>query len=309
MSAELESMFYAGRQKPWHGLGTQVSEALTSADAIRMAGLDWVVEPKRMYLADGTEIKDFVANTRNVDNAVFGVVTEKYKIVQNKDAFDFTDSLVGGDVRYETAGSLFGGRKIWLLARMPNKKVLDEDFENYVCFTNSHDGRGAIRVCCTNVRVVCNNTLNIALNTAKRSWSTKHMGNMEEKLAEAQHTLQLSNQYLDEFAVEADRLAHTRMSDDEVQKVLNEMFPTTADMSERQLNTNKKAKDNFMVCYYMPDIEKYHGTKYGIINAMADFADHVAPARMTKTYAEANFDRVVNGHILLDKCYSLVNAN
>ena len=309
MSADLESMFYAGRQKPWHGLGTQVSEALTSADAIRMAGLDWVVEPKRMYLADGTEIKDFVANTRNVDNAVFGVVTEKYKIVQNKDAFDFTDSLVGGDVRYETAGSLFGGRKIWLLARMPNKKVLDEDFENYVCFTNSHDGRGAIRVCCTNVRVVCNNTLNIALNTAKRSWSTKHMGNMEEKLAEAQHTLQLSNQYLDEFAVEADRLAHTRISDDEVQKVLNEMFPTTADMSERQLNTNKKAKDNFMVCYYMPDIEKYHGTKYGIINAMADFADHVAPARMTKTYAEANFDRVVNGHILLDKCYSLVNAN
>lgn len=309
MSADLESMFYAGRQKPWHGLGTQVSEALTSADAIRIAGLDWVVEPKRMYLADGTEIKDFVANTRNVDNAVFGVVTEKYKIVQNKDAFDFTDSLVGGDVRYETAGSLFGGRKIWLLARMPNKKVLDEDFENYVCFTNSHDGRGAIRVCCTNVRVVCNNTLNIALNTAKRSWSTKHMGNMEEKLAEAQHTLQLSNQYLDEFAVEADRLAHTRISDDEVQKVLNEMFPTTADMSERQLNTNKKAKDNFMVCYYMPDIEKYHGTKYGIINAMADFADHVAPARMTKTYAEANFDRVVNGHILLDKCYSLVNAN
>lgn len=309
MSADLESMFYAGRQKPWHGLGTQVSEALTSADAIRIAGLDWVVEPKRMYLADGTEIKDFVANTRNVDNAVFGVVTEKYKIVQNKDAFDFTDSLVGDDVRYETAGSLFGGRKIWLLARMPNKKVLDEDFENYVCFTNSHDGRGAIRVCCTNVRVVCNNTLNIALNTAKRSWSTKHMGNMEEKLAEAQHTLQLSNQYLDEFAVEADRLAHTRISDDEVQKVLNEMFPTTADMSERQLNTNKKAKDNFMVCYYMPDIEKYHGTKYGIINAMADFADHVAPARMTKTYAEANFDRVVNGHILLDKCYSLVNAN
>ena len=139
--------------------------------------------------------------------------------------------------------------------------------------------------------------------------NTKHMGNMEEKLAEAQHTLQLSNQYLDEFAVEADRLAHTRISDDEVQKVLNEMFPTTADMSERQLNTNKKAKDNFMVCYYMPDIEKYHGTKYGIINAMADFADHVAPARMTKTYAEANFDRVVNGHILLDKCYSLVNAN
>lgn len=308
MAAEVETMFYAGREKPWHGLGTQVDEAPTSAEAIRLAGLDWKVNPQKIYLADGTEVPNFVANTRDTDNSVFGVVTDKYKIVQNSEAFDFTDALIGEGVKYETAGSLFGGRKIWLLAKTEDRKVLDDAFENYIVFTNAHDGKGAIRVAITNVRVVCNNTLNVALNSAKRSWSTKHMGDIQAKLKEAQRTLELSSAYLDAFAKDADRMAHTEFGVDKIEKVLNELFPTTADLSERQLNNNRATREAIYYCYNMADIAKYLGTQYGFINAVADFADHATPNRLTKNYAENNFDRIIDGHAILDKCYDLSNA-
>ena len=114
MAANVETMMYV-REKPWHGLGTEVSEAPTSADALRLAGLDWEVQQKSIQVCGGSKIENYKANVRSTDGAVLGVVSDSYKIVQNADAFSFTDELIGGDVRYETAGSLRGGKKIWLL--------------------------------------------------------------------------------------------------------------------------------------------------------------------------------------------------
>ena len=167
MAANVESMFYV-REVPWHGLGTMVQEAPTSADALRLAGLDWEVKQRSIQVCGGAKIENFKANVRSTDGKVLGVVSDRYQIVQNTEAFSFTDELVGGDVRYETAGSLQDGRKIWLLAKMPTRKVIDDEVEPYLCFSNTHDGSGAIRVCMTPIRVVCNNTLNLALNTARR---------------------------------------------------------------------------------------------------------------------------------------------
>ena len=160
MAHEVETMMYT-REVPWHGLGTRVEEAPNSAEAIRLAGLDWEVVPKPLFLDDGRQIPGYVANTRTSDNSVLGVVSEKYKIVQNKEAFSFTDNIIGGDVRYETAGSLKNGKSVWLLAHLPKTSILGDDVIPYLCFNNSHDGQGAIRVFMTPIRVVCNNTLNI----------------------------------------------------------------------------------------------------------------------------------------------------
>ena len=162
MPALVESMMYV-REKPWHGLGTQVEEAPTSAEALRMAGLDWNVVQRNIQVCGGAKIQNYKANIRDSDGTVLGVVTDRYKIVQNAEAFEFTDSLIGGEVRYETAGSLNGGRKIWLLAKLPETEIVGDKTEPYLCFTNTHDGSGAIRVCMTPIRVVCNNTLNLAL--------------------------------------------------------------------------------------------------------------------------------------------------
>ena len=184
MPALVESLFYT-RTEPWHGLGTRVEESPTSADAIRLAGLDWKVVQKKVYSEDGIKIDGYTANVRDKDGKALGIVGSRYSIVQNEDAFRFTDALLGEGVTYETAGSLKEGKVIWLLAKLPNKyEILGDAVDPYIVFTNTHDGSGAVRVAMTPVRVVCNNTLNMALSTAKRTWSARHTGNIDNKLDE-----------------------------------------------------------------------------------------------------------------------------
>lgn len=308
MSHEVESLFSGNRVVPWHGLGEIVEGTLCSAEAIEKAGLNWTVESKPIYTEGGIVIPNHKANVRDTDNKVLGIVSDRYQIVQNKDAFDFTDSLIGEGCQYETAGSLMGGKKIFLLAKMPEKKILEEDFDPYLCFTNSHDGYGAIKAIMTPVRVVCQNTLSLALSKATRSWSTKHIGNLESKMAEARHTLQLANEYMDELAVTADKLAHTKITDEEVEKILSELFPVNEEDSDRRKQNIQEVKNQFMVCMFAPDILKYKNTAYGMVNAASDFATHIAPKRATGSYQENNFNRVLDGHVVIDTVFQKLMA-
>ena len=124
MSANVETMMYV-REVPWHGLGTKVEEAPNSKEAMKLAEIDWKVESKPIFNEKGIEIPGYFSNVRSSDGSVLGVVGSRYKIVQNEEAFEFTDSLVDTEeVVYETAGSLRNGKCVWLLARMPKVDIL-----------------------------------------------------------------------------------------------------------------------------------------------------------------------------------------
>lgn len=110
MSANVETMFYV-RENPWHGLGTKVNEAPGSREALIIAGLNWNVLQEPIYTETEEFIEGYKANVRDSDRKVLGVVTDRYKVIQNQEAFAFTDALLGEGVRYETAGSLQGGKK------------------------------------------------------------------------------------------------------------------------------------------------------------------------------------------------------
>ena len=313
MSHEVESLAYVsneqnGRFVPWHGLGTPVGDYMTSAEALEAAGLNWNVDARPVFTDNGIKIPGYVANTRDSDNSVLGIVSDKYKIVQNVDAFAFTDSLIGPECRYETAGSLRNGKSTFMLAKLPEKKILGDEFGNYVCFTNTHDGTGAVKVCMTHVRVVCNNTLNLALNTSKRIWTCKHMGRMEDKLHEAEVTLGLAEEYMDNLNIVAERLANVSLSDDDIRAIVAEMFPMNDDSPDRTKANMQKAKTEFMVAYYMPDIEKFRNTAWGILNATSDWMSHSSPQRNTSTYQERNFERIIYGHPILDAIFKKVGA-
>ena len=256
----------------------------------------------------GRVISGYKANTRTSDGKVLGIVGSRYKIVQNADAFQFTDNLIGGDVRYETAGSLQGGKKIWLLAKMPETKVCDDSVAPYVCFTNTHDGSGAVKAIMTPVRVVCNNTLNLALRTAKRSWSMRHQGNIEGKLEEARQALELAEIYMDSLAKEAEEWANITVNTEHLHKILDAIFPEKANATDRAKENVKRNKDQFMACVFAPDLAKFVGTAWGVINAAADFVGHTAPSRNTKSYAENNWNRIMDGHPLVDRVVSLAAA-
>lgn len=305
MPACVESMMYV-REKPWHGLGTQVEEAPTSADALRLAGLDWDVVQKNIQICGGAKIENYQANVRSTDGKVLGVVSSRYKIVQNSEAFAFTDSIIGGEVRYETAGSLNGGKKIWLLAKLPETEIVGDKTEPYLCFTNTHDGSGAIRVCMTPIRVVCNNTLNLALDGAKRAWSVRHTGDMQSKMHEARVCLEMANAYMDELDRTADRLANTTVTRERLHEILEELFPVGEENTDREKQNIQRLRNEYMVCYFAPDILKFRGTAWGAVNAMGDMVSHNAPRRRTANYRENNWGRIMDGHVLMDKLLSLV---
>lgn len=310
MAANVESMFYV-RQVPWHGLGVNVEKAPTSEDALRYADLDWRVEQTPVFTDSGIEIPGYKANRRDSDGSILGIVSDRYKIVQNTEAFEFTDELVGetedGVVTYETAGSLAGGKKIWLLAKMPTKKVLDDDVEPFMVFTNSHDGTGAIRIAMTPVRVVCQNTLNMALNNAKRQWSTKHVGDMQSKLEEAKLCLQLANNYMENLDIEADKLANARLYREQIEQILEEMFPVEENASDRKKQNIFKFKQNYWTAYNMPDIAKFEDSAWKAVNAMSDVITHAGPNRNTPTFKENRWGKIMDGHDIFDQFNSLVN--
>lgn len=126
MTANVESMFYV-REAPWHGIGTRVEHTLNSNEALKEAGLDWTVIQKAIQTEDLFEVAGYKANIRESDQRVLGVVTDRYKIVQNHEAFAFTDELLGEGVKYETAGSLQNGKKVWMLARLPDNYIISGD--------------------------------------------------------------------------------------------------------------------------------------------------------------------------------------
>ena len=306
MSANVETMFYT-REKPWHGLETMVETAPTSADALKLAGLDWTIDGKPIYDGNGNEIHGYRANTRSSDNSVLGIVGSRYQIVQNADAFEFTDALLGEGVTYETAGSLRGGRQIWLLAKLPERYIVGDKFEPYVCFTNTHDGTGAVRACMTPIRVVCNNTLNLALSTAKRAWSTPHRGDVKARLDEARETLLLADLYMQQLAERADKLASEKITDGEVVVILDKMFELAKDATERQKKTAQDAKNEIVCCMLHPDLANFIGTKWGFINAVSDYVGHSAPVRQTAHYNENRWGNIISGHALMDKALALIS--
>lgn len=309
MAANVESMFYT-RQKPWHGLGTRVEEAPTSADALHLAGLDWQVKQEPIFTDNGNVIPGYKANVRDSDHRVLGVVTDRYKIIQNQEAFAFTDSLLGEGVRYETAGSLQEGRKVWLLARLPREYIISgERISPYLVFSNTHDGSGAVKVALTPIRVVCNNTLNLALSTASRSWSMIHTGNINDKIQEAKDTLFMAEEYMDSLGKEFERLRRQKITDAQVKEYIELLLPLEKNATQVQSKNIMKLREDMKQRYYdAPDLQNVGNNAYRFINAVSDFATHSNPLRRTANYNENLFIRTMDGNPLIDRAYQMVCA-
>jgi phage/plasmid-like protein (TIGR03299 family) len=312
MPANIETMFTV-REKPWHGLGVTLDEAPNSAEALRQSGLDWVVQPHKIYIANSTDddkalVEGYVGNVRSSDQSLLGIVSERYKVVQNHEAFAFTDLLVGdGDVRYETAGSLRNGRQVWMLARMNRSlSLLGDAFDPYLCFVNSHDGTGAVRVLMTPIRIVCQNTLNIALRGAQRSWSTPHVGDISARLAAAQNTLELADRYIIRLEKEADILAQTPVSAARFDEILESLFPVDAQATPRSKATTLAQREGVQRAYGADDLQRFSGTGWGVVNAVSDFVGHTTPRRQTNTFKANRWAKLAAGDTLIDQAYELV---
>lgn len=309
MSANVESMFYV-RETPWHGLGTKVLEAPDSEGALIAAGLNWNVIQEPIFTGGNEPIRGYKVNIRDSDRRVLGVVTDRYKVIQNHEAFAFTDELLGQGVRYETAGSLQDGKKVWLLAHMPHEYIISgERISPYLLFSNTHDGSGAIKVALTPIRVVCNNTLNLALSTAKRSWSMVHTGDIRSKMQEARDTLFMAERYMDELGKEFEALRLKKLSDQKVMEYIEILLPVEDGSTPQQIKNIERLREDMKIRYFdAPDLQDTGKNAYRFINAVSDFATHAKPLRRTANYKENLFARTAEGNPLIDRAYQMMCA-
>ena len=310
MAANVESMMYVGRRAPWHGLGTSVMEAPTSKEALVLSGLAWKVIQKDLKTVDGITVPGFRANIRETDDKVLGVVGDRYRVVQNEEAFAFTDALLGEGIRYETAGSLQDGKKTWMLARLPHQYIISGDeITPYLVFMNSHDGTSGIRVAMTPIRVVCQNTLNLALNTAKRSWSAIHCGNIDQKMEDAKKSLLFANKYMTELGKAIGELERKNLSDRQVYEFINMLFPSEDNIGDQQKKNILRMKDDIKSRYFeAPDLQHVGKNAYRFVNAVSDFATHAKPIKERANFRENLFAKTIDGNVLIDKTYAMMKV-
>ena len=306
MSANVETMAYVEQYEGellWHGLGTPVSQAMSSQEALKLAELDWLVESKEVFV-NGKAVPGYRANVRDKDGSVYGIVSERYKIVQNAEAFSFTDFLLKNDlgipVTYETAGSLAGGRRVWMLARLPDQSILGDSIIPYLVFTNSHDGKGAIRVAITPTRVVCQNTLAIAMTAAPRLWSTRHTGDIMTKIKAAEETLLRTKEYMEDLTEQADLFSQIKMTPSRADEFMRTVFPLPemkgADVDRAAINVMKQRNEFTDILDFKPDLEAFRTTGWGFYNALADFESHSSPLRSSTSFKAKKFASFLDGN-------------
>ena len=309
MAHNLETMFYT-RVAPWHGLGVCVEETLNSQEALVAAGLDWNVIQRPLMTSTYDPVPGYKANVRETDNSILGVVADRYKVVQNHEAFAFTDALLGEGVKYETAGSLNEGKRIWMLAKLPDKYIMvGEQIEPYLVFSSSHDGSAAIKVCMTPIRVVCQNTLNLALGNAKRIWSTIHVGDLAHKMDDAHNTLLLAEKYMGRLGAEFSRLSKIRLSDAKVMEYIEMLLPMDDNPTDIHRKNITQIREDMKIRYFdAPDLKHVGKNAYRFVCAVSDFATHAKPLRETANYRENMFAKTMEGNPLIDKAYDMMLA-
>lgn len=283
------SMMYAG-EVPWHGLGTKVEKEVTAAAAIQLAGLDWVCEKRPLFIRGqkevdgipviGSEVSDVVAVVRNTDNKILGVVSKKYEIIQNHECFDFVDELVGsGEAVFHTAGALFGGSIIFCTVKLPNDaKIGDDLIHKYLLLASSHDRSLKLVVQWTPTRVVCANTLNVALNERTSSRvEIRHTRNCDKKIEQAREVLRLNDRYYQVMTDQFNRMLDTAMTEGQMTEFAEELFPSEGDkVAGVTKNKRQKLVDLFKTGAGNKAVTN---TRWAAFNAVTDYADHFANLR------------------------------
>ena len=208
------SSYYSTKRSPWaYKNVTTVKDALTSAEALKAAKLDFDVLQEPVFDENGNALEDYRLNRKSDDGTILGLVTPRYKVVQNTEAFAFVDGLIGESCHYENAGSANNFRLVWLQVKLQPRVIMGDSYDNYLFFKNSFDGKGAVKVCVTPVRIACDNMLNLAIRRAKRVFSIRHTGDIAGKIAEADRTLELSQQYLTEELKKCEATAYAAEQD------------------------------------------------------------------------------------------------
>jgi len=319
MAHELESdkSFASYRQPAWHGLGTVFEEEVSTSKMLELANLqDWNVRLEEIYTPanySSDRKYNYVARTNPFNSTqtdILGVVGERYRILQNEELFDFGDALLDGGGRWETAGSIKGGRQVFGSLALERETVLDpsgveDKINSYLLVNTSHDGSIAIQASVTPVRVVCANTLNLALGsgvgrnrTVKQSYKIRHTQTAQGKIQAAREALGLANAYMDEFDLMAKAMIEQTITQDRFMDMVLTAYPRP-EADKKGAVSKWDTKVQLIEDIYTGEFNHtIAGTAWGALNAMTERLDWHRSARKGNSESilagASGFDPVVN---------------
>jgi phage/plasmid-like protein (TIGR03299 family) len=297
--------FFSVKEKAWHKLGQIITDYPTSAEAIIHAGLNYTVEKRPLFTYDTEnhtgdpetdilipeiEVPDFYATIRNDTEQVLGVVGKDYEVVQNVNAFEFFDSIVGGKdgILYETAGALGKGERIFITAKLPDYIRVGKDdlIEQYLFLTTSHDGYGSITAAFTPVRIVCANTLNAAMRNHSNGIKIRHTASANERLKQAHQLLGITNQLADELEEVFNHWAKIRITDNAVKHLIQiamapnkEVLQNLQNGKQDELSTTYNNMVSSVMEYALTSPTQQEattkGTLFGAYNAVTGYFQNV----------------------------------
>ena len=293
-----EATFASLREPAWHGLGTVFTEEVTTAKMLELAHLDnWNVRLEDVAVPEGfasDKTYSFVTRTNpfdNTQNDILGVVGERYKVLQNEQLFDFGDLLLDNGGRWETAGSIKGGRQVFGSLALERETVLDpngvaDKVNTYLLINTSHDGSVAIQASITPVRVVCANTLNLALTSLKgkgkapkQTFKIRHTQTAEGKIAIAREALGLANAYMDEFDIMAKAMIEKTVTDNQFLEIIAKAYPAPEKDSKGSFKKYDAKVDTLQGIYKGAYNNTIAGTAWGAYNALTERLDWYRSAR------------------------------
>jgi len=292
MAHELESdkSFASYRQPAWHGLGTVFTEEVTTAQMLELANLqNWNVRLEEIAIPENfssDKTNYFVARdnpfTEN-QNDILGIVGERYHTLQNEELFSFADTILDGEGRWETAGSLKGGRVVFgSLALEREPLVIDpsgvaDRVNTYLLVNTSHDGSVAIQASVTPIRVVCANTLNMAIGNGnkniKQSFKIRHTQTANGKVQAAREALGIANAYMDEFDVMAKSLFETSVTNAQFNNIMLAAYPVPEKDSKGSMSKWATKTELIEDIYTGQFNNMIAGTAWGAFNAMTERLD------------------------------------
>ena len=303
MAHELETQngvasFASFREPAWHGLGTVFTEEKNTAEMLAAANLNnWNVRLVDVEIPNHlTSDKSYLYVVRdnptdNTQTDVLGIVGERYRVLQNEDLFSFGDNILDGGGRWETAGSIRGGRVVFGSLALERETVLDpsgvaDKVKTYLLINTSHDGSIAIQASITPVRVVCANTLNLALgskrgkkNGVKQSFKIRHTQTAEGKIQIARETLGLANAYMDAFDIMAKQMIEKEITAQQFNEIILAAYPKPEKDSKGSIKKWETKVDVINDIYTGQFNGMIAGTAWGAFNALTERLDWYRSAR------------------------------
>jgi phage/plasmid-like protein (TIGR03299 family) len=300
---EQDDTQFSARTMPWHGMAKVSDKALNMKEALIYSGLDWKVEKRPLFFPGSGGIYhdslEAFGIVRVTDEKLLGVHGEGYNPIQNEESFEFCETLLQEGATYETAGSLFGGKRIFITANLRSIDILGDSVNEYLVLANSHDGSMPMTGMITPIRVVCNNTLRMAISEAKRIVKIRHTKNAVDRIDLARQILGLAHKYTDKIRENAEKMFTIEFNGNKLDNFIDKVFgydEKDETVSSRMKNQIDSQRDQFVECLQAPDLENFGGTAWGVFQALSDFDSHRPVPRDSQNSKDRNFLRIIDGN-------------